>query len=63
NIGKCTLLLSPEMFDFSKEITIYINGKISYQGFFENDKTTLLKWYKNDLDRTMIFGAELTLKI
>lgn len=63
NVKQYTLLLSPEQFDFDKEILVYTNDKLSFQGFITKDLKTLLKWYKKDLDRTMLFGNELTLKV
>ncbi len=62
NIKQYTLLLSPEQFNFNKEIKVYTNGKLSFQGTIEKDISTLLKWFKKDLDRTMLFGARLQIK-
>lgn len=63
NIKQYTLLLSPEQFDFDKEIQIYTNNKLSYIGKFEKDLDILLKWYNKDLDRTILFGNEIIIKI
>lgn len=63
NIKQYTLLLSPEQFDFEEEIQIYTNDKLSYIGKFEKNLDKLLKWYKKDLDRAMLFGNEITIKV
>ncbi|HAF29603.1 MAG TPA: hypothetical protein DCG75_11190 [Bacteroidales bacterium] len=63
NVKQYTLLLSSEQFNFEKEIQVYTNGALTFQGIVTKDIETLLKWYKKDLDRTMLFGAELTIKM
>lgn len=63
NIKQLTLLLSPFQFDFSKEISVYINNTLSFKGTILKDPKVLLKWFSKDIDRTMLFGNELTLKV
>ena len=58
-VGEFTLLLSPNSFDFSRPVTIFTNGKRSFEGRVDKDVATLLKWAAIDQDRTMLFGAEL----
>jgi hypothetical protein len=53
------LLLSPDVFDFSRPIQVVANGKEVFQGRVEKDLKTLLKWAAKDNDRTMLYGAEL----
>ncbi|MCC7418597.1 MAG: PDZ domain-containing protein [Acidobacteria bacterium] len=62
-VAAFTLLLSPDVFDFSKPITVVVNGGVRFQGRVERSLATLLKWAARDNDRTMLFGAELTLEM
>lgn len=63
NIRRYTLFLSTEMFDFDRQFMIYTNGKLSYQGTLKKDPSVLLKWFKKDIDRTMLFGAEMKVSV
>ncbi len=58
-----TLLLSPDQFDFSKPITVVADGKTVFEGMVKKDVAALLKWAARDNDRTMLFAAELTIKL
>ncbi len=58
-VAAFTLLLSPDMFDFSKPITVVANGRTVFEGRATPSVLTLLKWAAADNDRTMLFGAEL----
>lgn len=58
NITSYTLLLSPGQFDFSVPFKIITNGATSFEGMIEKNTSTLLKWNRNDNDRTMLFAAE-----
>jgi acetyl esterase/lipase len=54
-----TLLLSPDLFDFSKPVKIIANGKVAFDGRARPSVATLMKWAARDNDRTMLFGAEV----
>jgi len=54
-----TLLLSPDVFDFSSPFVVRVNGRNTFTGRVARDVSTLLKWAARDNDRTMLFGAEL----
>jgi hypothetical protein len=54
-----TLLLSPDVFDFSQPIVVTANGHVVSDSRVETSVATLLKWAAWDNDRTMLFGAEL----
>ena len=56
-----TLLLNPEEVDFSKPVTITVNGKVLQSGLIAQSADTLLKWAAKDRDRSMLFTAELNL--
>jgi hypothetical protein len=58
-VGRFTLLLSPDRFDFSKPVTVVANGRKVFDGKVQKDLRTLLKWAARDNDRTMLFAAEL----
>jgi hypothetical protein len=58
-----TLLLSPDDFDFSRSITVVCNGQLAYLGRVTPSLATLLKWAATDNDRTMLFGAELMIRV
>ncbi len=62
NIKQYTLLLSPEQFNFDEEIIVYTNGNLSFKGIIAKDISILLKWFSKDLDRTSLFGNEITIK-
>ncbi len=63
HVKQFRLLLSPEQFNFNKPIEVYTNGKCSFHKQLQPDAKTLLKWYWQDLDRTMLFGAEIRIKV
>lgn len=58
-----TLLLSPDAFDFSKPVTVIVNGKTLFADRVTKSVATLMRWAARDNDRTMLFGAELPIKV
>ena len=62
-VTKFTLLLSPDQFDFGKPVTIVANGRTIFNGRVQKDRATLMKWAALDNDRTMLFGAALSLDV
>ena len=58
-----TLLLSPDQFDLSKPVTVVADGKTVFDGMVKKDVGTLLKWSARDNDRTMLFAAELPIRL
>jgi predicted esterase len=62
-VRQFTLLLSPEAVDFLQPLTVTINGRSAFSGKLEKDVAALLKWAARDNDRTMLFGAELTVSV
>lgn len=56
-----TLLLSPSIFDFRRPVKVVANGRTVFEGVVEPSVRTMLKWAARDNDRTMVFGAELTI--
>ena len=58
-----TVLLSPDVFDFSAPVTVIVNGRNTFQSRVTKDVATLLKWAARDNDRTMLFAAELKIRV
>ena len=58
-----TLLLSPDKFDFNQTIKVVANGRTVFEGRVERSLKTLMKWAARDNDRTMLYGAELKIKL
>jgi len=62
-VAAFTLLLSPDQFDFGKPVKVVVNGRTVFDGKVEKNVRTLLKYAASDNDRTMLFGAELHIKV
>jgi hypothetical protein len=62
-VAAFTLLLSPDQFDFAKPVKVVVNGRTVFDGKVEKSVRTLLKYAASDNDRTMLFGAELHVKV
>jgi hypothetical protein len=58
-----TLLLSPDEFDFNEPVRVTANGRTVFEGSIQRDLKTLLRWAARDNDRTMLYGAELKIKV
>lgn len=58
-----TLLLNPEEIDFSRPLTVRINGTVVHEGTAQQSGDTLLEWFARDQDRAMLFTAELNLQV
>ncbi len=58
-VAEMTLLLSPDMIDFSQPVVVTSSGRTLFEGPVQRSVATLLKWAARDNDRTMLFGAEL----
>jgi hypothetical protein len=58
-VKEFTLLLSPDRFDFARNVKVIVNGRVAFDGPVEKSVATLTKWAARDNDRTMLFGAEL----
>lgn len=62
-VSEFTLLLSPEEIDFDEAVIVQINGEQGFNGLVPQSSETLLRWTQSDLDRTMLFTAELSLSV
>jgi hypothetical protein len=58
-----TLLLSPDVIDFSRPVKVTVNGKPAFEGAVTKDRRVLRKWADRDGDRTMLYGAELAVEV
>jgi hypothetical protein len=58
-----TLLLSPDVVDFSAPITVSVNDHVAFRAIVKKDVLTLKKWSARDNDRTMLYGAELPIAV
>jgi hypothetical protein len=58
-VAEFTLLLSPDIFDFSQPIRVEVNGRSAIDRKITRSLETLLRWAARDNDRTMLFAAEL----
>ena len=61
-VSEFTLLLNPEEVNFSQAIQVYVNSENIFDEIVAQDKQTLLHWASKDLDRSMLFTAELKLR-
>ena len=62
-VSELTLLLSPDVLDFTQAIRVAANGRLVFDGMQQRSLATLMKWAARDNDRTMLFGAELHVTI
>lgn len=62
-VNEFTLLLSPEEVDFSEAVRVNVNGTILFDGIIVQDSNTLLAWAQRDMDKSMLYTAELQLRI
>jgi hypothetical protein len=62
-VASFTILLSPDKFDFNQPVKVVVNGRTVFEGKVERNLKTLMKWAARDNDRTMLYGAELKIKL
>jgi hypothetical protein len=62
-VAQFTLLLSPDVIDFSQPVTVTVNDREVFRGVVQKDVSTLVKWASRDNDRAMLFGAELGISV
>jgi hypothetical protein len=61
--GEFTLLLSPGEVDFDRPVKVVVNGESLFDETVEMSTSTLFKWSRGDLDRSMLFLAEVTIEV
>ena len=62
-VRRYRLLLSTSEFDFDAPIVVRTNGVESFRGRLEKNTEVLLGWAVADADRTMLFGAEVSVQV
>jgi hypothetical protein len=62
-VASFTILLSPDRVDFSRPVKVVVNGRTVFDSRVQRNIETLLKWTSRDNDRTMLFGAELSIRV
>lgn len=62
-VARFTLLLSPDVVDFSRPVTVSVNGTVVHEALVERDVRTLLTRAARDNDRTMLYGAALAVTV
>ena len=62
-VSQFTLLLNPEEVNFAEPVRVDVNGENLFDQTVTESKETLLKWASRDLDRRMLFTAEITLQV
>lgn len=62
-VAAFTLLLAPDKFDFNQPIRVVANGRKVFESRVEPDLKTLMKWAARDNDRTMVYAAEIRIKL
>ncbi len=58
-----TVLLSPDVVDFSRPVTVRVNDKFVFDELVTRDAAVLLKWAARDNDRTRLYGAEVKITV
>ncbi|HUK34136.1 MAG TPA: hypothetical protein VLV86_09515, partial [Vicinamibacterales bacterium] len=62
-VAEFTLLISPDAFDLSQPIKVVANGKTVFDDKVQPSVATLMKWAARDNDRTMLYAAEIEVKL
>ena len=62
-VAAFTLLLSPDVVDFARPVTVVADGRTVFEGRVQKNVTTLLTWAARDNDRTMLYGAALPVRV
>jgi hypothetical protein len=62
-VAAFTLLISPDQFDLSKPIRVVADGKTVFDAVVTPNVATLLKWAAKDNDRSMLFAAEVPVRL
>ena len=59
-----TLLLSPDAVDFAAPVVVTtVNGATVHNKVVARDMATLVRWAARDNDRSMLYGAELSITV
>ena len=62
-VAAFTLLISPDQFDLEKPIQVSANGREVWNGRVTPNLKTLLAWAARDNDRSMLYAAEIPVRL
>jgi hypothetical protein len=62
-VAEFTLLVSPDAFDLSQPIKVVANGSTVFEARVKPSVATLMKWAARDNDRTMLYAAEIEIRL
>ena len=62
-VARFTLLVSPDAVDMTRPIVVTVNGRTVHDAVVAPDVRRLLTWAAKDDDRTMLYGAALTIVV
>ena len=62
-VRRFRVLVSPDVFDLTRPIRVEVNGSVAFEGLVGPSVETLLHWAGRDQERTMLYAAELTVKL
>jgi hypothetical protein len=62
-VAAFTLLASPDAFDLKRPITVIADGRTVFDRRIDTSVATLMKWAAIDNDRTMLYGAEIHVRL
>jgi hypothetical protein len=62
-VAAFTLLISPDAFDLTQPIKVTSNGRVVFDAKVQPSAATLMKWAARDNDRTMLYAAEIPIRL
>lgn len=62
-VAAFTLLLSPDVIDFGRPVTVVADGRTVFEGRVQKSLDTLLTWAARDNDRTMLYAAAVPIAL
>jgi hypothetical protein len=63
DVASFSVLLSPDMIDFTRPVVVTVNGKPVFNAVVKKDPVALMRWAARDNDRTALYQAELTITV
>ncbi|MGE0706082.1 MAG: PDZ domain-containing protein [Vicinamibacterales bacterium] len=63
HVSVFTVLLSPDVIDFDRPVRVIADGRTVYDGPVAPNLETLMRWAAVDNDRTMLYVAELQVRL
>jgi hypothetical protein len=62
-VSSFTVLASPDAFDFTRPIVVVADGRTVFNARVGKSVATLARWAAIDNDRTMLYGAEIHVRL